>query len=442
MKKFLTLILSISMIGLSAGCTNTPIIPSVSTDTGSQTTKSTEPRKITLGMHVANTQEQEKVTWNIVQDFMKENPDIIVDIKGNDKDEHVKNIKISAQSNSLPDIFWMDSSVALELQKADYLLDLNDFLQTNTKVNTALPENMKSAFSDNGKQYGLPYQSLVTGFWYNKAVFEANGVKEPTNGTTYDELIKMVETFKAKDITTISDGAKDPYSIWAFLIGIERYGYFDKIDAILSGKEKFDNPDFVKYFEKLQHLGKAGAFPSNSATMTYFQAKEQFNAGKSAMFDSGMWDAGEFDTTMAENIGFWWGPTFSDSTYNQNVKMKVPSAPLCISKNVATDEVKKQDVYKFLEYYYSEAAANISFEGSVIPATNYESTIDMTKKPAFAAIINALSDEKWISPVAQPDLVLNQAVQAQLYDSIYGTILGTYSPSDALQKIDNVLAQQ
>lgn len=414
--------------------------------TGCNTTKQSTSKNgkitITLGMHVADTQKQEPVTWNIVQEFMKRNPDIIVKIQGSDKDTHVQNMKIAAQAGELPDIFWMDSSVAPQLNKAGDLLDLNDFLNKYPNVSAALNDNMKKAFNSDGVQYGLPYQALVTGIWYNKSIFEKNGLKFPTNGTTYEELLNDVRVLKSKGIVPIVQGAKDPYSVWAFLIALERYGYFEKIDDILAGKAKFNNPDFVKFFDKLVELGKNGAFPSNASTMTYFQAKEEFLAGRAAMFDSGMWDAAAIDEKLGENVGFWWGPTFSDSSYNQKVKMDVPSAPLCVSAKVGKDRIKKDAVYKFLAFYYGPEAAKISYAGSVIPATNYKVDVDMSGKYAFKQLVEALQDPTWKSPMAQPDLVLDQAVQAQLYDSMYGAMLGLYTTNQALDKLDAILKQQ
>lgn len=413
-----------------------------SSNSGKTDSSSNKEVTITLGMHVANVEKQEPVTYQIIQEFMKQNPNIKINIQGSDKDEHVKKMKMLAQSNELPDVFWMDSSVASQLNEAGLLLDLNDFLNANPDVSKVIPDNMKEASKANNVQYGLPYQSLVTGIWYNKAIFNQYGVNIPKNGTTYEELLADIKKFNENGITPIAKGAKDPYSVWAFLIGFERYGYFDKIENILAGKEKFNNPEFVKYFSKLQELGKNGAFPSNMSTMTYFQAKEQFDGQKAAMFDSGMWDAAEIDTALGENAGFWWGPTFSDTSSKQTVKMKVSSAPICVSKKVEDDKVKKDAVYKFLAFYYGKDAAKISYEGSVVPATNYKVDVDMSKKPAFAAIMKALEDDSWTSPKAQPDLVLNEAVQAQLYDSMYGTMSGNYTPEEALNKIDDVLKHQ
>ncbi|MCH4238934.1 MAG: extracellular solute-binding protein [Oscillospiraceae bacterium] len=440
LKRIVTFGLAAAIATSVTGCATSN--QSSSSDVASEK-KSGSKTVITLGMHVANVDEQEPVTGKIIKAFEQANPNITVQIQGNDKDAHVNKMKLDAQSGELPDIFWMDSSVAPQLNSSGVLLDLSDFLKAYPAVNTALSENMKAASrSSDGKQYGLPYQSLVTGFWYNKAVFKRVGIDAPKNGTTYDELIKMVKALHTKGIIPIAQGAKDAYSVWGFLTGLERYGYFSKIDSILNGKAKFDNPDFLKYFSKINTLGKAGAFPSNCATSTYFQAKADFTSGKAAMFDSGVWDAGVLDKSIGKNIGFWWGPTFQDSSDNQKVSMNVSSAPFCVSKAVGDNQSKKDAVYKFLAFYYSKQAAKISYEGSIIPATNYKVDANLESKPAFKAVVTALQESGWSSPKAQPDLVLTEAVQAQLYDSIYGTMLGTYSPKEALEKIDSVQQQQ
>lgn len=45
---------------------------------------------------------------------------------------------------------------------------------------------------------------------------------------------------------------------------------------------------------------------------------------------------------MGDKVGFWWGPTFSDSSYEQKAAMKVPSNPICVSSKVADDMWKER----------------------------------------------------------------------------------------------------
>lgn len=417
------------------------------TESSKGTEKSTEGSKaggettIKFGIHVADPENQESVTYKIVQAFNeKYKGQFKVVFEAAEKSAHDTNLKLKAADGTLPEIFWMDSAAGPEYSEAGYLLDLSEFLNKYPEVDKALDASVKEAFKDN-IQYGLPYQCNVEGFFYNKEVFDKAGVKEPVNGTTYEEMLEMIPKFQAAGITPVAQGSTDTYAIWGFLAAMDRYGYSDYIHDILNGKEMFANDNMRKYFEKLEELGKKGAFPSNMSTLSYFDAKTNFEAGKAAMLNTGAWDCAELDAKMGDKVGFWWGPVFSDSSFEQKRAMKVPSAPICVSAKVADDEKVKEAVYSFLEFYYSEDAAKISYEGSVFPATNYTGIEASDSQYTLKAVMNALQDN-WESPAAQPDQILSSAVQSQLYDSMLGVMLGNYTPMEALDKLDSQLSYE
>lgn len=135
------------------------------------------------------------------------------------------------------------------------------------------------------------------------------------------------------------------------------------------------------------------------ATIEYFDAKQLFNEGKAAMFGTGQWDCAEFDKNVGEHIGFWWGPKFGDSSYEQNIAMKVPAAPLVVSSAVKDNDKAKEALYAFLKYYYGEEAAKISYEGSIFPATNYDGIAATDSQYAMNAMITALGNG-WETPKA------------------------------------------
>lgn len=227
--------------------------------------------------------------------------------------------------------------------------------------------------------------------------------------------------------------------MWEFNEFLARYGWEDNIGNILDGKDKFNNKELLACFEKLRGLKDANAFPENMATIEYFDAKQLFNEGQAAMFGTGQWDCAEFDTNIGDKIGFWWGPRFTDTQSNQNINMKVPSAPIGISAAVAEDEKLKEGVYEFLKFYYGEEAAKISYEGSIFPATSYEGLAASDSQYSMNTMIEALANG-WESPQAAPDLTVSSAVQEALYDGIFGVLQGTYQPAEALDKIDAALA--
>ncbi len=434
LKKLLSAVMAGTMaVGLLAGCSGGKEPEPKAESEGGATT-------IKFGIHVANPQEQEAVTYNIVQAFNeKYDGKYKVEFEASDKESHSKNMKLEASDGTLPQIFWLDASEAPEYSDSGVLMDLSDFLSENSDIQTALG-GMENAFQDDNGQYGLPYQCNVQGIFYNKDLFDKAGIEYPTNDTTYEEFIEMIKKLKESGVTPLSIGSKNSaYAMWEFNETLARYGWAENIDSILSGEKKFNNEDLNACFEKLKGIADAGAFPENMATIEYFDAKQLFNEGKAAMFGTGQWDCAEFDENIGEKVGFWWGPKFTDTNYNQDIAMKVPSAPIVVNAEVADDDAVKEAVYEFLKFYYGEDAAKISYEGFIFPATNYSEVAATDTQYSMNAMLEALA-AGWESPEAAPDLTVVSAVQEALYNSMFGVMQGTYEPSEALDKIDEALS--
>ncbi len=395
---------------------------------------------IKFGIHVSNPAEQETVTNNIVGAFNKANGGKYkVEFEAADTETHSKNMKLKAEDGTLPQIFWIEGSEASEYSEAGVLMDLTEFLDENADVKKALG-GMEAAFKDDNGQFGLPYQCNVQGVFYNKELFDKAEVAYPTDETTYEDFIEMIKKLKDSGVTPLAIGSKNSaFAMWEFNEFLARYGWEDNIENILGGSDKFNNKELTACFEKLQGMKDAGAFPENMATIEYFDAKQLFNEGKAAMFGTGQWDCAEFDENIGDKIGYWWGPRFTDTQSNQEIVMKVPSAPIGVSAAIADNENLKEGVYEFLKFYYGEEAAKISYEGSIFPATSYEGVAASDSQYSMNAMIEALANG-WESPEAAPDLTVSSAVQEALYDGIFGVLQGTYQPAEALDKIDAALA--
>ena len=395
---------------------------------------------ITYGAHVANMADQERATYAVIEAFMRANPDIKIEINGADTDEHVKRMKLAAQSGTLPDVFWMNPAPALEMWEAGLLLDFNKYFAESSEVESKIGAEMRAMSPVKNAVLGLSYQKLVTGLWYNKALFRQYNIPEPVNGTTFQEFIEMIKKFNAAGVVTISKGAKDPFSVWNFLLGFARYGYFDKFPDLMSGKELFTNNDFIHYFEKIDEMRKAGAFPPNIATMDYFQAGDLFVNGRAVMMDSGAWDTSKFNDALGENVGFWWGPVFPDGVGNQKLSMQAPTNNIRVNANVLKSQDKKAAVFKFLNFFYSAQADQIRIENGSVPLANPGDTSNVS--PAFRSLLQAMADKSWPSVPDQADLVISEPVQVAMYDAIYGVMCGTYTPRQALQNIETAQARQ
>ena len=448
MKKIIALILALTMLLALAACA-----PKTTTDAAADAPAaadaataeqpadaSADVTTITLAMHVSNTQEQEPAVYQAIQAFQQANPDVKIELIEHLTEEHNKQLKLWAQSGELPDIFWCQEGDVLEYGTNDYLLPLNDFLSQNPDIDSAIPDAIKNCYAgENGEIYGLAYTSLVTGFYYNKAIFAENGLSEPTNETTYEELLDMVKTLRANGVTTFAQGAMTNYSVWGYLGSLNRYGYAENIAAIADGSQS--SAVFSKMFDKLAELGAAGAYPENMATIDYFEAKNLFTTGQAAIFTSGQWDAGEIGEALGENVGFWWGPTYTDSDYSQKTSNQFANCPFVVSADVAKDEAKQAAVYRFLAFYFGKEGSSILFDNSNIPIATYADLQMENTNPAFAAISEALASGYASTTASNPVASLTASVSETFYDAMNSLMLGNIDSAQAVASIDAAFAE-
>ena len=69
-----------------------------------------------------------------------------------------------------------------------------------------------------GKQYGIPFDLGMVGFWYNKDQFAKAGIAAPP--ATWDEFLTDVQKLKDAGITPIALAGKDTWTgafYWAYL---------------------------------------------------------------------------------------------------------------------------------------------------------------------------------------------------------------------------------
>ena len=74
-------------------------------------------------------------------------------------------------------------------------------------------------YSYQGKNYGVPWDMGMVGWWYNKDLFAQAGIANPP--TTWTEFLADVKALKAAGITPISLGEGDKWPgmhMWSYLV--------------------------------------------------------------------------------------------------------------------------------------------------------------------------------------------------------------------------------
>src|SRR5438270_333121 len=128
-----------------------------------------------------------------INTFMAANPNVKVKWEPIAQDyETVLKTNLAAGTEAdvfYADIFWIDS-----LMKTGKLLALDDLMaKSGVKKDDFVP-TLINAFSYQGKTYGIPKDFNTLGLVYNKDIFKAAGVAEPTNDWTWNDLSAAAQT--------------------------------------------------------------------------------------------------------------------------------------------------------------------------------------------------------------------------------------------------------
>ncbi len=404
-------------------------------ESGNKNTGDGKTITITFAEHVADIEAQEPHMMKIIKAFEDSHENIKIDITGKEVSEHNTQMTLLAGENKLPDIFWLEQSPAREFAQNDYLYDLTEALNEYGINDSLLPGLVNSCTLDD-KDYGMPSEVMMVGFFYNKELFKQAGIEKAP--ATYEEFTEAVNKLNGAGIVPLTVGAQDNYSIWAFETMLARYGFFEKLEGLQDGSISWDNEDFIHYFEKVEEMRENHTYTEDIANIGYFEAKEQFLGGNAAMFNTGAWDIGDFEASdIAQNIGFFWGPTFSDSKYPQEIGIKASGGVYVVSANAAKDPELLDAIMQFWQFYYGEEGTKIiAEETSALPCSQYQGEIDAGKHPVLEVMIAALNDD-W-KAVTEPFNSLSSNVAYGYFDATFGVMTGVYTPEQAAQYIEGL----
>lgn len=185
--------------------------------------------------------------------------------------------------------------------------NLND-LYTAEGWYDKFPQDLIDLVSQDGNVYSVPV-NIHRGnvLWYNKAIFDDNGLKAPT---TYDEFFTVADALSAKGITPLALGDKEPWTavhlfedVLLGTLGADGYkGLFD-------GSTKWDD---TKVKESLEIFKKLMTYVNKDHAARNWQDATQLIAnGEAAMNVMGDWAKGYLtnDLGMEPNVGFGFEPT-------------------------------------------------------------------------------------------------------------------------------------
>jgi raffinose/stachyose/melibiose transport system substrate-binding protein len=266
MKSFIIfMILSLILVGCSSRTGQSDDNKVSSGETSSDDDKT----KISAFMYISDPSRQE-LYKEIAGEFMRENPDISVEMQFPGEYENVMKVKMAA--NDLPDIF--DTHGWAKVRYGNYLADLRDEPWAGE-----LTDSIKNVVTDtDGKVYALPVIEAKQGITYNADLLEKYGIEVPK---TLDEMIAASEQILKK-----SGGKTVPF----YFSGVDKWTigqFFDLFansqfitpeknekEALL--KNTFDWSKWDVLPRKFQEIQKKGLINEDVLTAKYSDLAKSF----------------------------------------------------------------------------------------------------------------------------------------------------------------------
>ncbi|MGF3056414.1 ABC transporter substrate-binding protein [Microbacterium sp. YY-01] len=212
-------------------------------------------------------------------------------------------VTLLASQDSLPNMFTAPTAPLRPggvLGDDDTVINLEDKLTELGVIDNILPGAISAVKNVYGDRFvSMPYQYNLEGIFYNKQIFDDNGISVPE---TWDDLMAAAEKLEKASVTPFAlPGDQD----WMITRWISGYMFRDlgpdAIDKVLDGDAKFTDPEYLKTFEAIQDFG--GFFGPGVSTMDMATAVNEFFTGKAAMMYNGTWFLAEIYDDAANPSG-------------------------------------------------------------------------------------------------------------------------------------------
>jgi len=294
---------SLAMVGTLAACGGGSA-DSASGESGASTAPSDLSGSLNILVSSASASDE---AFNAITTAFKEkypNVDAKVTSVPNDSYPATKSAQLSAGS---VDIFVVKNFVEAPSYASDSTSDDVLMAQAGGLVDLTDQPFMKNYTSSvldaqaiDGKQYAVPTGlSYSTGVYYNKTIFEENGLEAPT---TWSELQDVIKTLKAKDITPFGIGGKDTWPAGLVMLGnvASAYPTLEAKQSLAEGlwtqKVSLTDEDTESVLEKTQTVFDNAQ--DNFSGAGYDDMPAAFARGDFAMLPDGTWNQPTIDSAV------------------------------------------------------------------------------------------------------------------------------------------------
>ena len=293
MKKFLSMALAVLMLVSLAACGSPAVTPTPAADNSpapvsAAPANTAEPVTIRLFTNLPDRSNgQGLIEQMLLDQYIAENPHVTVELETLDDESYRTKFKAYAAGSEMPDLvsIWGHPGFIDEVIAAGLLAELDQSTYADYQFN----DGALNSFTRGGKLYGMPRNTDVMGYYYNKAMFDANGWAVPE---TYEDMLALADEIAATGMIPLAMPGADKWVLCNYLtdLMIKSNGPGSMnvmLDAI--AQKDWTDPYLMMGAKALQDTANSSLFQRGFETSDYATALNLFSNGQAAMFYMGSW---------------------------------------------------------------------------------------------------------------------------------------------------------
>ncbi len=236
--------------------------------------------------------------------YTAKNPDVTIEVQVTNWGEYWTKLEAAAESNTMPDIYWMHTDQILYYADFGILADLTDLYaeeDSSYYQNHFSDISIGNASGTDGRIYGIPKDKDNVVLVYNKEMFDAAGVAYPTEDWTWDDMAdasqKIYDATGKYGYMAYND---EQLGYWNFVY--QNGGYILDPDTNLhAGYTQPATVEAIKYYVSIQQndwCPDQNYFAETSPGTAFF-------SGMGSMFLEGSWNLLSEMTNYPDMVGKW-----------------------------------------------------------------------------------------------------------------------------------------
>lgn len=376
--------------------------------------------------------------WQSIADqYHKDHPNVSFKVEPTQNEALKTKISVALQSPNPPNIFqqWGGGALATQVDSGK-IMDLTPM--TSSWISQLGPS--AAGWQVEGKQYGIPYDLHVVGFWYRKDLFAQAGITVAP--ATMEELNSAVTKLKAKNVAPIAIGSKDkwPDAFWWSYFAIRECS-LDTVKTTVKTL-KMTDPCWVKAGEDLKAFLDTkpfqDAFLGTPAQQGAGSSAGLVANGKAAMELQGDWELPTMiplteDKDYASKLGWFPFPTVAGGKGTPGTALGGGDGFSCSTKGGAA-------CADFLKYVASTDVQNklVSTNTATLPAN--PASISAIQDPSLKTVQDYLNKAPYIQTYF--DQALPTSVGQALNDAVADFFAGKGSPQGIVDAFTKAVANK